>query len=323
MHAGSSPLARGLLRVADLQWPLPRIIPARAGFTDGRDKVQTGLLGSSPLARGLPLLLVRPVPGGRDHPRSRGVYLGVPDDEMRARGSSPLARGLRPPRRRGARGSRIIPARAGFTFQFLVWCWHREGSSPLARDLRGAPSVAAYITGIIPARAGFTRHYPGRRGRPGDHPRSRGVYGDGHVSALPSSRIIPARAGFTGHGGRREGGAGDHPRSRGVYPRRTPSGPTSLGSSPLARGLPPPNERGREKRRIIPARAGFTQPRPGGPAPGGDHPRSRGVYSRPPGRRRPTRGSSPLARGLLLQSHHDQAFSWIIPARAGFTPEGG
>ena len=53
MHAGSSPLARGLLRVADLQWPLPRIIPARAGFTDGRDKVQTGLLGSSPLARGL------------------------------------------------------------------------------------------------------------------------------------------------------------------------------------------------------------------------------------------------------------------------------
>ena len=54
---------------------------------------------------------------------------------------------------------------------------------------------------------------------------------------------------------------------------------------------------------IIPARAGFT----GGEGIGGvhfrDHPRSRGVYAPPAGTYYVPDGSSPLARGLLLQGH--------------------
>ena len=50
----------------------------------------------------------------------------------------------------------------------------------------------------------------------------------------------------------------DHPRSRGVY-----TAPLSLplvlsGSSPLARGLPADEMTPLTRRRIIPARAGFT-----------------------------------------------------------------
>ena len=52
-RVGSSPLARGLQYVADINDDLARIIPARAGFT------RPGAPGS---------------PGSPDHPRSRGVY---------------------------------------------------------------------------------------------------------------------------------------------------------------------------------------------------------------------------------------------------------
>ena len=91
---GSSPLARGLLRVDSCLFLLVGIIPARAGFT-GR--------GGRWRRRGW------------DHPRSRGVY-GVVDGVLPGgEGSSPLARGLPHDywavRRRGG----IIPARAGFT----------------------------------------------------------------------------------------------------------------------------------------------------------------------------------------------------------------
>ena len=118
-----------------------------------------------------------------------------------------------------------------------------------------------------------------------------------------------------------------------------PSG-RSVGSSPLARGLPDWEGLTVAWDRIIPARAGFTlTPAPrGGPL--GDHPRSRGVYAKASCATSPFNGSSPLARGLpppaspetgglqgssplarglqpevpaLLGGHR------IIPARAGFT----
>ena len=132
-------------------------------------------------------------------------------------------------------------------------------------------------------------------------------------------RIIPARAGFTGfpHCYSRE--YRDHPRSRGVYIIRVTFGYDTDGSSPLARGLLRARGTGVARRRIIPARAGFTSGTGDRPRQVGDHPRSRGVY---PGSARvgiPGRGSSPLARGLLY-SHDDIAKRFgIIPARAGFT----
>ena len=71
---GSSPLARGLHRVASSAGRMRRIIPARAGFTTPR---------STP-------------PGAPwDHPRSRGVYGDSSENRLSLLGSSPLARGLR------------------------------------------------------------------------------------------------------------------------------------------------------------------------------------------------------------------------------------
>ena len=70
---------------------------------------------------------------------------------------------------------------------------------------------------------------------------------------------------------------------------------------------------------IIPARAGFTREaiirrgrRP-------DHPRSRGVYAVVADRTVVVKGSSPLARGLRLNSLLQARQPRIIPARAGFT----
>ena len=111
----------------------------------------------------------------------------------------------------------------------------------------------------------------------------------------------------------------DHPRTRGVY---TPGGrtpPESYGSSPHARGLPR-GARGRRGRpRIIPARAGFTSFPRRSPVRHPDHPRTRGVYPLNGPRRRVYPGSSPHARGLLIEGVYLLLRQRIIPARAGFT----
>ena len=70
---------------------------------------------------------------------------------------------------------------------------------------------------------------------------------------------------------------------------------------------------------IIPARAGFTLLRRGGPQSDQDHPRSRGVYSPARYAGRLSAGSSPLARGLPLIRMNPWPLLGIIPARAGFT----
>ena len=112
----------------------------------------------------------------------------------------------------------------------------------------------------------------------------------------------------------------DHPRSRGVYAVLVRLSPVPTGSSPLARGLPIDNEIAVEAERIIPARAGFTREYSRCRDPGWDHPRSRGVYARPPLWAFRDGGSSPLARGLRINAKTQDARLRIIPARAGFTP---
>ena len=254
-------------------------------------------------------------------------------------GSSPLARGLRTRTSRPPPSSRIIPARAGFTPRASVVLMRppdhprsrgvysaatsaaapAAGSSPLARGLRGWSRSICGVAGIIPARAGFTFRTFVRSRASRDHPRSRGVYSAVSMAVVmiggssPLARglrgsamiamvvigIIPARAGFTRFVFWFCSYVWDHPRSRGVYCVFVSSRFVFVGSSPLARGLPPAIRRARSPEWIIPARAGFTavpaQHREGPP----DHPRSRGVYSRPP--------PCPSAPG------------GIIPARAGFT----
>ena len=196
-----------------------------------------------------------------------------------------------------------------------------QGSSPLARGLQHYYYYSGERHGIIPARAGFTPTRSAGRERPGDHPRSRGVYQSvpctglepggssplarGLRDAVPHPRdrrgIIPARAGFTRVRDARHRPPADHPRSRGVYPPHTGRRADQEGSSPLARGLRRLPQRVLHGRRIIPARAGFTTPHSPASPTSSDHPRSRGVYvlircgpaCRP--------GSSPLARGLHLR----------------------
>ena len=255
----------------------PRIIPARAGFTQAQHDDRRH---------------------GADHPRSRGVYQEVIAALDPGYGSSPLARGL--PRLHAWPGylPRIIPARAGFTKLSVPCARSRSdhprsrgvyletskttdlsiGSSPLARGLRRRFQDGGGHSGIIPARAGFTFASARLCSTSRDHPRSRGVYNasrlpnrnDGGSSPLArglrvfvSSRrvlcgIIPARAGFTAKRMSNTTSCTDHPRSRGVYPSPEERLDIGSGSSPLARGLHPPVCRQPTYQRIIPARAGFT-----------------------------------------------------------------
>ena len=215
------------------------------------------------------------------------------------------------------------------------------GSSPLARGLLFTTFYPSPTPRIIPARAGFTVGGDGVGGVGGDHPRSRGVYRTAAGSsalAVGSSplarglrgrgntpraitRIIPARAGFTCVVRIGVRGVKDHPRSRGVYLKIASGFVQILGSSPLARGLPSVPSSRFTVRGIIPARAGFTTGSSAEMLPNGDHPRSRGVYrvtnSFPHG----SIGSSPLARGLLVDDLVVDRKVRIIPARAGFTPD--
>ena len=91
------------------------------------------------------------------------------------------------------------------------------------------------------------------------------------------------------------------------------------GSSPLARGLQAFLTTKDFFVRIIPARAGFTDPGALWSAGFSDHPRSRGVYPALPGVAGLPPGSSPLARGLHLRTIPVSTGKGIIPARAGFT----
>ena len=135
----------------------------------------------------------------------------------------------------------------------------------------------------------------------------------------PRAGIIPARAGFTSGPALPVVGAADHPRSRGVYEVVYGLGEPVRGSSPLARGLRGDHRTHHRRRRIIPARAGFTSKSPGPRSAMQDHPRSRGVYTTISRTSPGVAGSSPLARGLRCSSSSCTAGARIIPARAGFT----
>ena len=152
----------------------------------------------------------------------------------------------------------------------------------------------------------------------GSSPLARGLL-RGLLPPPPGRRIIPARAGFTRLRRVTVSASWDHPRSRGVYHVLAADLQFVPGSSPLARGLRPPGRRRRPPRRVIPARAGFTRHTARSILRREDHPRSRGVYL--PASMRPPRskGSSPLARGLLRTGDGDLQARRIIPARAGFT----
>ena len=274
------------------------IIPARAGFT-------------------------RPTRGQRpsraDHPRSRGVYGQRWCRQGPDRGSSPLARGLHRPAWGEGHPVRIIPARAGFTAvrpsEGLTGRDHprsrgvylrsvadprgTRGSSPLARGLPAAHLAAASARSDHPRSRGvYGNDGNGYYGSGGSSPLARGLRRPG-FSWLTVTGIIPARAGFTPRRCSCSARTSDHPRSRGVYMEGSPRLYSGTGSSPLARGLPSHPHSQRHRRRIIPARAGFTPTWRPSESPPTDHPRSRGVY--------------------VPRTVEGDGSDRIIPARAGFT----
>ena len=193
-------------------------------------------------------------------------------------GSSPLARGLQSGRVTSSHNWQDHPRSRGVYRAASGRRSMTSGSSPLARGLLDRGHYRRGRRGIIPARAGFTPVGADDSPKPGDHPRSRGVYSTGitrriqvigssplarglrrcHLSILDRSGIIPARAGFT---------TGLDAKTEDVE-----------GSSPLARGLRGVDLHTVVGDRIIPARAGFTGLVYWAAHQMGDHPRSRGVY---------------------------------------------
>ena len=174
----------------------------------------------------------------------------------------------------------------------------RLGSSPLARGTLLDTGTRYVLPGLIPARAGNTHgrlEYGAYRRA---HPRSRGE----HVRRISSARVclgssplargtpgmprcqsprrglIPARAGNTSIYVIYAGSLWAHPRSRGEHQPLTVYVYTRPGSSPLARGTPPPRVMGGASNGLIPARAGNTSRRTAHRASGWAHPRSRGEH---------------------------------------------
>ena len=152
----------------------------------------------------------------------------------------------------------------------------------------------------------------------GSSPLARGLR-ETPVVGAPVGWIFPACAGFTRTPGSSTPHGPDHPRLRGVYLKTVDALVQTVGSSPLARGLPARSGRLLTPAGIIPARAGFTEGHPRRGPTGSDHPRSRGVYGQEVATTDTPTGSSPLARGLPSATGIAPMTSWIIPARAGFT----
>ena len=193
------------------------------------------------------------------------------------------------------------------------------GSSPLARGLRDQTGQEVRVTKDHPRSRGvYSAESMAEKVSLGSSPLARGLL-DTPLHRQEPVRIIPARAGFTERSTCMITRLADHPRSRGVYLHHWEVISASLGSSPLARGLPDARHVRFLGRGIIPARAGFTTGRGSMAVSRSDHPRSRGVYADIAHEFPEYEGSSPLARGLHSGGCPKHPGLRIIPARAGFT----
>ena len=156
----------------------------------------------------------------------------------------------------------------------------------------------------------------------GSSPLSRGILR--HELCLAGHhRIIPALAGNTPELQGVRVFSGDHPRSRGEYSRCWMITQTTVGSSPLSRGIHEHDEFLLMTQRIIPALAGNTKFCSTDIISLWDHPRSRGEYTQSGGRSPPSTGSSPLSRGILPPGTLRPVDWRIIPALAGNTRSPG
>ena len=214
-----------------------------------------------------------------------------------------------------------------------------KGSSPHAR---GTPPLRVGVWcphGIIPACAGNTAGVQERTPRVRDHPRMRGEHlkrlhkvpryrgssphargtRRGARGARRDGGIIPACAGNTLAEHQKHEGRWDHPRMRGEHSCTLPVCICRLGSSPHARGTHRHARALPSLAGIIPACAGNTlRPAPARQC-ARDHPRMRGEHAADAVAVNRKTGSSPHARGTLVEVAHAHLAAGIIPACAGNT----
>ena len=335
---GSSPRARGTLRMSfSRRYPV-RFIPAGAGNTlqslsglslhavhprgRGEHAEYTDptppAAGSSPRARGTPAHQApqvhrrRFIPAGAGntqllpspnklksvHPRGRGEHFEDAVNAYKSSGSSPRARGTRRTARRRLRGWRFIPAGAGNT------C---------------APSSAVLPTTVHPRGRGEHGDRGYRPGPgPGSSPRARGTHKETN-SFTQKERFIPAGAGNTSPPPGVHGPGTVHPRGRGEHVLLSSAMSFSDGSSPRARGTQKEARLRYTRSRFIPAGAGNTRPTAPRSTARSVHPRGRGEHAREGRQAVCVAGSSPRARGtrpwVVLQWFRRR----FIPAGAGNT----
>ena len=255
IDGGSSPHARGTLKLSAGVHQASGIIPACAGNTV---RYSFGL------------------PDEWDHPRMRREHIDLAASSSRTAGSSPHARGTLQCIGRSRCGVGIIPACAGNTLICIAIrrnCWDHprmrgehspirfkmfssSGSSPHARGTPFIFSPPSDENGIIPACAGNTctcgcmifaiRDHPRMRGEHSLMPRMKRItlgsspHARGTLCRVLFSRvlhgIIPACAGNTCAPTRRADCNRDHPRMRGEHHRVSTRPSCSPGSSPHARG---------------------------------------------------------------------------------------
>ncbi len=302
--SGSSPRARGTLRIMRPRRLIRRFIPASAGNACAPARGRCG----------------RAV-----HPRERGE------------------RGRLDADRQAGHRARFIPASAGnakcHEFRLGYWSVHpRErgersdysrlekasgGSSPRARGTRRSHGHGREVRRFIPASAGNAEQYVLSVSFPSAHPRERGERSPSACAPSSAARFIPASAGNAPSASYRGRAVSVHPRERGE--RATPCCccvPCS-GSSPRARGTRRLARHRRAPGRFIPASAGNASGCSRSSPLTAVHPRERGERFLRRLDRAALSGSSPRARGTLELEQRNQAACRFIPASAGNAPSSG
>ena len=153
---------------------------------------------------------------------------------------------------------------------------------------------------------------------PGSSPLTRGKLVP-LMCRLHPPRLIPAHAGKTCDTPREQKWCRAHPRSRGENGGGVHVHVSVSGSSPLTRGKRNHRRDNRCDDRLIPAHAGKTSTYSHTRAHPRAHPRSRGENRRSWRARCPSRGSSPLTRGKLVDAVATSVENGLIPAHAGKT----
>ena len=193
------------------------------------------------------------------------------------------------------------------------------GSSPQARGTQNRKHRSAVRSPDHPRRRGeHWRATSSTRRLIGSSPQARGTRRRSSHQYC-GRRIIPAGAGNTRMRATMPPPLADHPRRRGEHVRDDAEQIARDGSSPQARGTLFLRLHHGSDIRIIPAGAGNTLPAPSSRLRYPDHPRRRGEHAARLKKTRSSCGSSPQARGTLIDRGRRGGYPRIIPAGAGNT----